>query len=84
MPRIAAVPSMVSTGVVEQTGFGWRRLLVLVGLGFAGLLGLVIVDGLIYSFGISGAMIVVAGAVLTWAWLRDRKAVEQARRDYEE
>jgi hypothetical protein len=75
---------MVSTGVVEQTGFGWRRLLVLVGLGFAGLLGLVIVDGLIYSFGISGAMIVVAGAVLTWAWLRDRKAVEQARRDYEE
>ena len=67
---------------MKSAGFSGRYVLVVIGLCFAALVGLVVVDGLFYRFGIIATLIVLTGAFLLWAWLHDRKVVEQARRDY--
>jgi undecaprenyl pyrophosphate phosphatase UppP len=67
---------------VKQAGFSGRYVLVVIGLCFAGLVGVVLVEGLFFRFGIIATIVVVAGIFLLWAWHHDRKVVEQARRDY--
>jgi hypothetical protein len=69
---------------VKRAGFSGKYVLVVIGLCFAGLVGIVLVDGLFYRFGIVATIVVLTGIFLTWAWFHDRKAVEQARRDYAE
>jgi hypothetical protein len=75
---------MQLTDVVKQAGFSGRYILVVIALCFAALVGIVLVDGLFYRIGIIGTIVLVTGIFLTWAWFHDRKAVEQARRDYNE
>jgi hypothetical protein len=57
---------------------------VMVGMFLAAGVVFLVAERVLYRFGFVAGIVVVGGILLTWAWFHDRKAVDQARRDYAE
>jgi hypothetical protein len=66
-------------GVVVELGkgFWWRTVGIVIGLGVLGLLGFLIFNRLIWRFGAIGALVVVFGILMVFAYRSDRKKQHQ-------
>ena len=60
----------------KERGFGWLAgIIVLIGVGM--LVGFLIFSRAIYAFGLFGAMILLAAALLIFGWVYDRRLEKQ-------
>ncbi len=55
-------------------GFWWKTVGIVIGLGVLGLIGWVIFDALVWRFGAIGALVVVFGILMVFAYRSDKKS----------
>jgi hypothetical protein len=61
---------------MQERGFGWLAgIVVLIGIGM--LVGWLIFSRAVYAFGIFGAFILLAAALLIFGWVYDRRLEKQ-------